>query len=119
MLLHFVLNMACGKMFSQKTSKFLEKKINFILLHLNIPCYYCSINFKRQSEHSGLRPDTSSLVSFCILHSVWGIVFKGKSKKKSFFDSFTNQSKHYCKDLKSWSQQSSLCPDTSSLACSF
>ena len=24
--------------------------------------YCCSINLKRQSEHSGLRPDTSSLV---------------------------------------------------------
>ena len=26
--------------------------------------YYCSINLQRQSEHSGLRPDTSSLVYF-------------------------------------------------------
>ena len=25
--------------------------------------YCCSINLKRQSEHSGLRPDTSSLVT--------------------------------------------------------
>ena len=28
-------------------------------------CYYCSINVKRQSELSGLCPDTSSLVSVC------------------------------------------------------
>ena len=26
--------------------------------------YCCSVNLKRQSEHSGLRPDTSSLVFF-------------------------------------------------------
>ena len=39
-----------------------EKKFHFILFHL-ILCYYCcSINLKRQSEHLGLRPDTSSLV---------------------------------------------------------
>ena len=28
-------------------------------------CYYYSINLKRQSEHSGLRLDTSSLILFC------------------------------------------------------
>ena len=28
--------------------------------------YCCSINLKRLSEHSGLRPDTSSLVSITI-----------------------------------------------------
>ena len=32
----------------------------FLLLHL-----------KRQSEHSGLRPDTSSLVNFCRNLSAW------------------------------------------------
>ena len=33
--------------------------------------YYCSINLKRQSEHSGLCPDTSSLVSiFEFSHSL-------------------------------------------------
>ena len=36
----------------------------FILFHLIFSCYYCSINLKRQSEHSGLRPDTSSFVCF-------------------------------------------------------
>ena len=35
---------------------------NFILLHLNFSCYCCSIDLKRQSEHSGLPPDTSSFV---------------------------------------------------------
>ena len=29
--------------------------------------YCCSINLKRQLEHSGLRPDTRSLVSFSIV----------------------------------------------------
>ena len=54
---HFLLNMSCVGMFSQKISKF-----NLILLHLNFSCFYCSIDLKRQSEHSALRPDTSSLV---------------------------------------------------------
>ena len=35
-----------------------------MLFHLIFPCYYCSIDLKRQSEHSGPRPDTSSLVHF-------------------------------------------------------
>ena len=35
-------------------------------MSFNFLCYYCcSINLKRQSEHSGFRPDTSSLVRFC------------------------------------------------------
>ena len=43
----------------------LEKKFTFILFHLIFLCYYCcSKNLKRQSELSGLRPDTSSLVFF-------------------------------------------------------
>ena len=33
-----------------------------ILFDLKFPCYYCSIDLKKQSEHSGLRPDTSSFV---------------------------------------------------------
>ena len=41
----------------------LEKKsFFFILFHLIFSSYYCSINLKRQSENSVLRPDTSSLV---------------------------------------------------------
>ena len=31
---------------------------------LTFSCYYCFIGLKSQSEHSGLRPDTSSLVYF-------------------------------------------------------
>ena len=47
-----------------KKFQILEKKIHFILFHLLFFMYYCcSINLKRQWEHSGLRPDTSSLVS--------------------------------------------------------
>ena len=39
----------------------------FILFNyfLFFKCYYSSVNLKRQSEHSGLCPDTSSLVSVC------------------------------------------------------
>ena len=51
-------------MFSQKNLKLSGKKINFFLLNLNFPCYSYSIDLKRQSEHSGLRPDTSSLVFY-------------------------------------------------------
>ena len=54
--------MAGGGIFSQKISQFLEFFLNFTSLYLNFPCYYCSIYLKRQLEHSGLRPDTSSLV---------------------------------------------------------
>ena len=59
----FVLNMACGGLFLQKKIKFLLKKFNFVLLHLIFPCYYCSKDLKRQSEHPSLCPVTSSLVS--------------------------------------------------------
>ena len=48
-----------------KNFKFLKKKNHFILFYFIFLCYYCySRNIKRQSEHSGLRPDTSSLVNF-------------------------------------------------------
>ena len=42
----------------------LVTKQNSILffLHLIFSCYFCSIDFKRQSEYSGLCSDTSSLV---------------------------------------------------------
>ena len=39
------------------------KKKNLFFLHLVFSCYYCFIDFKRQSEHSGLSPDTSNLVT--------------------------------------------------------
>ena len=56
--------MACGGMIFIKNFKFQTKKsFHFILLPLIFFIgYYCSKNIKRQSEHPGLRPDTSSLV---------------------------------------------------------
>ena len=62
----FVLYMACGGDDFHKKFQILEKKIFFFILFYFLEflkCYYCSINLKRQSEHSGLRPDTSSLVA--------------------------------------------------------
>ena len=54
--------MACGVMIFTKISNF-RKNFHFILFHLIFLCFYCcSINLKRQSENSGLSPDTSSLV---------------------------------------------------------
>ena len=55
-----------------KKFQFLEEKKLFILFFLTfyflmLLFYYCSINFKRQSEHSGLHPDTSSLVYVCVV----------------------------------------------------
>ena len=47
-------------MFSQKIS--IIKKIEFNFLRLSFSCYYCSIDLTRRSEHSGLRPETSSFV---------------------------------------------------------
>ena len=55
--------------FIQKFSNF-RKKFVFLFVLFNFYfflcclCFYCSINVKRQSELSGLRPDTSSLVFF-------------------------------------------------------
>ena len=46
--------------------KFKLKKKPFYVISLNFLCHYCcSINLTKQSEHSGLRPDTSSLVLIC------------------------------------------------------
>ena len=44
--------------------KFWKKKFHFFLFFFIFYFYYCFINLNRQSEHSGLRPDTSSLVYF-------------------------------------------------------
>ena len=43
----------------------LKKKFvfSFCFVTFNFLMLYCSINLKRQSEHSGLRPDTSDLVN--------------------------------------------------------
>ena len=57
--------MASGGMIFFKKFQILEKKFSFYFISFNFLCFYCcSINLKRQSEHSGLRPDTSSLVLF-------------------------------------------------------
>ena len=58
----FVFYMACGEMIFIKISNFRKKNYSFSFIHLIFYCYYCSINPKRPSEHSGFRPDTSSLV---------------------------------------------------------
>ena len=70
--------MACGGMISQKNFKFSKKKHSFyfISFHLIFFKYRCSINFERQSEHSGLRPDTSSLLGLYLLRKKFrGIEF--------------------------------------------
>ena len=54
-------------------------------------CYYCSINLKRQSEHSGLCPDTSSLVFFFDLLSFIDFV---KRKGNSSIDQRKGYEKH-------------------------
>ena len=54
-----------GWWFSQKISNFGKIKFSLYFISFNFLCYYCwSKNLKRQSEPSGLRPDTSSLVVF-------------------------------------------------------
>ena len=45
-----------------------DKNFHFVLLHLTFWCYYCPINLERQSEHSGLRPNTSSLVNYAYMY---------------------------------------------------
>ena len=52
--------MTCGGLIFIKNFNF-KKKISFYFISFNLFCYYCSIILKRQSEHSGLCPDTSSL----------------------------------------------------------
>ena len=59
--------MACGGDFHRKNFKLKKKFIFFIIFNLLmffILCYYCSINLTRQSEHSGLCPDTSIVVLY-------------------------------------------------------
>ena len=57
-----VLYMAYGGWLSKTISIFRKKKFHFISINFFV-CYNCSINLKRQSEHSGLCLDTSSLFS--------------------------------------------------------
>ena len=57
--------MACGVMIFTKNLNFFFKfffHFIFFFLQLNFSSYFCFIDLKRQSEHSGLRHDTSSLV---------------------------------------------------------
>ena len=52
----------------------LKKNSLYFISFIFLMYYCCSINLKRQSEHSGLRPDTSSLVWFFSLrmfHVAW------------------------------------------------
>ena len=56
--------MACGGMIFKKNFKFKKKSSFYFISFIFFMYYCCSINLKRQSEHSGLRPDTSSLVYF-------------------------------------------------------
>ena len=75
--------------------KFQIKKIHFILFQLIFLSYYCSINLKRQSEHSGLRPDPSSVVfsfkfnsnaHFCnhLIDQTFKIINDVELRKKNF-----------------------------------
>ena len=59
-LLYFIWRM--GGWLSKTISIFRKKKFHFISINFFV-CYNCSINLKRQSEHSGLCLDTSSLVT--------------------------------------------------------
>ena len=81
-----------GDNFHKKFQILEEKKFHYILFHLILIRYNCSINLKRQSEHSRLRPDTSNLVIF-------------------LFESFVN----FCLDVKEWSKDSRIFPDVSNL----
>ena len=62
----FVLCMECGWMIFIKNFKFWKKNkiFHFVLFHWISWFDYSSINLKRHSEPSGLRPGTSSLVWF-------------------------------------------------------
>ena len=59
----------------------------FISLNLIFLCYYCSIDLKRQSEHSGLHLKTSSLVRF------WC-----RKKRNFFVKTFPKSAQYEAKD---------------------
>ena len=50
------------------------------LLHLIFSCYYCSVELRRQLEHSELHPDTSNLVIF-YLHEVETTITKSNGRR--------------------------------------
>ena len=60
----FVLYMACGVMIFTKNLKLFEKNLSFFSLLLIFIGYCCSIDLKGQSEHSGLRVNTS--IFYCM-----------------------------------------------------
>ena len=49
--------------FIWRVGRWLSQKISNITFNF-FSCYYCSVKIKRQSELSGLRPDTSSLITY-------------------------------------------------------
>ena len=53
--------------------------IRFNFITFIFSCYFCSIDLKKQSKHSGLCPDTSSLVCYIIrfLLGVKSIAYRG------------------------------------------
>ena len=57
----FLKNGVWGLIFTKKISNF-RKHFSIYFVSFSFLCYYCSINLKRQSEHSRLCSDTSSLV---------------------------------------------------------
>ena len=59
-----------GDDFFTKNLNFKKKKL-FYVITFNFLIVYSSINLKRQSEHSGLRLDTSSLVKYYQFYSMF------------------------------------------------
>ena len=55
-------------------AKILNKQKIFFYFTFNFSCYYCSKDFKRQSEPSRPRPDTSSFVCCTIEFFELGVV---------------------------------------------
>ena len=53
---HFVFNMTCGGIFSQKCSIFSKKSFEFILLQFIFSSFYCSKDIKRQTETFRVSP---------------------------------------------------------------
>ena len=73
--------MACyGMIFIKKKIQILENFFfHFILLNLIFLGYYCSINLKKPSEHSGLCPDTSSFIEIMNSNEQWVLQVKYKT----------------------------------------
>ena len=56
----------------QKNFQHLEKTFSFLFISLSFLRYYCcSINLKRQSEHSGLCPDTRFALIRAVLFQLY------------------------------------------------